>query len=64
MYDKWWTDVLPLLENENAAQPAFNLFNNVCFGGINLNIANAAFGRVTAQVNTPRAVQFKAKILF
>lgn len=43
---------------------AFNLFNNVRFGGINTNITNAAFGRVTAQVNTPRVVQFKAKILF
>jgi len=43
---------------------AFNLFNNVRFGGINTNITNTAFGRVTAQVNTPRVVQFKAKIVF
>jgi hypothetical protein len=43
---------------------AFNAFNNVRFGGINLNITNAAFGKVTSQVNTPRAVQFSARISF
>jgi hypothetical protein len=43
---------------------AFNLVNNVRFGGIDTNITNAAFGRVTVQVNTPRVVQFKGKILF
>jgi hypothetical protein len=43
---------------------AFNAFNNVRFGGINLNITNAAFGKVSSQVNTPRAVQFSARISF
>jgi hypothetical protein len=43
---------------------AFNIFNNVRFGGIATNITNAGFGQVTAQVNTPRVVQFKAKIVF
>lgn len=43
---------------------AFNAFNNVRFGGINLNITNAAFGRVTSQMNTPRVVQFSARIRF
>ena len=26
-YDKWWAEVLPLLENENAAQPAVNPYH-------------------------------------
>jgi hypothetical protein len=43
---------------------AFNVFNNVRFGGIATSITSASFGRVTAQVNTPRVVQFKAKIVF
>jgi carboxypeptidase family protein len=43
---------------------AFNVFNNVRFGGIATSITSASFGRVTAQANTPRVVQFKAKIVF
>ncbi len=43
---------------------AFNIFNNVRFGGIATNITNASFGRVTSQANTPRVIQFKAKIAF
>jgi Carboxypeptidase regulatory-like domain len=43
---------------------AFNVFNNVRFGGIATNITNASFGRVTSQANTPRVIQFKAKIAF
>ncbi len=27
VYDKWWADVLPLLENENASQPAVNPYH-------------------------------------
>jgi Carboxypeptidase regulatory-like domain len=43
---------------------AFNVFNNVRFGNIGTTITNANFGRITAQVNTPRAVQFKARLAF
>jgi hypothetical protein len=43
---------------------AFNAFNNVRFGGININITNAAFGRVTNQANTPRVFQIAARIRF
>ena len=43
---------------------AFNLFNNVRFGGISTNITSAAFGRVTSQANTPRVVQLKLRIEF
>ncbi len=43
---------------------AFNLFNNVIFGGINTNITSAAFGRVSSQANTPRVVQLKARVEF
>jgi len=43
---------------------AFNLFNNVRFGGIGTNITNANFGRVNSQANSPRAVQFNARIEF
>lgn len=43
---------------------SFNVFNNVRFGGIATDLTSASFGRVTAQANTPRVVQFKAKIIF
>lgn len=42
----------------------FNIFNYVRFGGINTNITNAAFGKVTTQTNTPRVLQFKFRIEF
>jgi len=46
---------------------AYNLFNNVRFGGIgtaigNIASPNAAFGKVTTQTNLPRAIQFKFRI--
>ena len=43
---------------------AFNVFNTVVFGGIATDITSASFGRVSAQANTPRAVQLKARIDF
>jgi hypothetical protein len=43
---------------------AFNVFNNVIFGGINTNITSAAFGRVGSQANSPRVVQFGARLSF
>src|SRR4029079_9862664 len=42
----------------------FNVWNYVRFGGINTNITNAAFGKVTTQTNLPRVFQFKFRILF
>jgi hypothetical protein len=42
----------------------FNLFNNVIFGGIQTNITNANFGRVSSQVNTPRVGQIKLRVDF
>jgi hypothetical protein len=42
----------------------FNVFNQVVFGGINTNITSANFGRVTSQINSPRAVQLKARFEF
>ncbi len=42
----------------------FNLFNTVVFGGINANITNANFGRVSSQTNTPRVIQLKARVEF
>jgi hypothetical protein len=42
----------------------FNLFNTVVFGGINNNITNANFGRVSSQVNAPRVIQLKARVEF
>ena len=32
----------------------FNVFNTVVFGGIQTNITNMKFGRVSSQANTPR----------
>jgi outer membrane receptor protein involved in Fe transport len=42
----------------------FNLFNTVVFGGINANITNANFGRVSSQTNTPRVAQLKVRVEF
>ena len=42
----------------------FNLFNNVVFGGIQTNITNANFGRVSSQTNTPRVGQVKVRLEF
>jgi hypothetical protein len=42
----------------------FNLFNTVVFGGINTNITNANFGRVSSQTNQPRVAQFKLRVEF
>lgn len=47
-----------------AGIEVFNLFNTVVFGGINLNITNASFGRVSRQVNTPRVAQLKVRVEF
>ena len=42
----------------------FNLFNTVVFGGINTNITNANFGRVSSQINQPRVAQIKVRLDF
>jgi hypothetical protein len=42
----------------------FNLLNSVRFGGIGTNITAANFGKVSAQVNLPRVVQFRLKLDF
>ena len=42
----------------------FNLFNTVIFGGIQTNITNANFGRVSSQANTPRVGQIKVRLEF
>ena len=39
----------------------FNVFNTVVFGGIQTNITNANFGRVSSQANTPRVGQIKVR---
>ena len=43
---------------------ALNAFNRVQFANPNTTVTNSAFGRVSAQANTPRQVQFGLKILF
>ena len=40
----------------------FNIVNYVRFAGINTNINNAAFGKVTNQANLPRVFQFKFRV--
>ena len=42
----------------------FNLFNTVVFGGIQTNISNASFGRVSSQANAPRVGQLTVKFEF
>jgi hypothetical protein len=67
----WNTDLsvsrkFPIRENIRFVFGAdgFNVFNYVRFGGINTNITNAAFGKVTSQANLPRVFQFKFRIEF
>jgi hypothetical protein len=42
----------------------FNVFNTIVFGGIQTNITNANFGRVSSQINTPRVAQIKMRLEF
>ena len=43
---------------------ALNAFNFMNFAAPNQSIASASFGLITAQANSPRVVQFAARILF
>lgn len=43
---------------------AFNAFNHVQFGSPNTSVNSTSFGRITSQANTPRQLQFAAKLLF
>ena len=43
---------------------AFNLINRVQFGDPTLSSASAVFGIITAQVNTPRLLQFSVRLNF
>jgi hypothetical protein len=42
----------------------FNLLNNVNFAGPNLNIQAPSFGRIEAQTNQPRIIQFALRVNF
>jgi hypothetical protein len=55
-------DLVPLFARD-AGVEIFNPFNNVVFGGINTNITNANFGRVSSQTNT-RVAQLKIRVEF
>lgn len=43
---------------------ALNAFNRVQFANPNTSVTSSSFGRVTAQANTPRQVQFGLKLLW
>ena len=43
---------------------AFNAFNNVRFGGPNINTTSAAFGKITSQANSPRLMQISTRVEF
>jgi hypothetical protein len=43
---------------------ALNAFNRVQFANPNTTVTSSSFGRVTAQANTPRQVQFGLKFLW
>lgn len=43
---------------------AFNLFNNVVFGGIKTTVGDSNFGEVTSQANSSRDIQLAARIEF
>jgi Carboxypeptidase regulatory-like domain/TonB dependent receptor len=42
----------------------FNVFNTIVFGGIQTNITNTNFGRVSSQINAPRVAQIKIRLEF
>ena len=42
----------------------FNAFNNPHFANPNTSLGNAAFGRISATVLTPREIQFGLKLTF
>jgi len=41
-----------------------NAFNRVQFSSPNTSVTSTSFGRVTAQANTPRQVQFGLKLIW
>jgi hypothetical protein len=43
---------------------AFNAFNHVQFGNPNTSVNSTSFGQITSQANSPRQLQFGAKLLF
>ncbi len=43
---------------------AFNVFNHVQFGSPNTSVASTSFGTITSQANSPRQIQFGAKLSF
>ena len=43
---------------------ALNAFNRVQFSGPNTSVTSTSFGRVSAQANAPRQVQFGLKVLW
>lgn len=42
----------------------FNFINTPVFGGPNTSVNNRNFGRITAQANAPRQIQFGLKLLW
>jgi hypothetical protein len=42
----------------------FNMFNHVRFGGPDINVSSPTFGKVFAQANQPRAIQFGLRVGF
>ncbi|MCU1322124.1 MAG: hypothetical protein JWM43_1773 [Acidobacteriaceae bacterium] len=47
-----------------AAVSAFNVYNTVNFGGVNVNVTSTTFGTVSSQANSPRKLQGEARITF
>ena len=43
---------------------ALNAFNRVQFSGPNTSVTSSSFGRVSAQTNAPRQIQFGLKLLW
>lgn len=43
---------------------SFNVFNHVQFGAPNTSVSSSSFGQITSQANSPRQMQFGAKLLF
>jgi len=43
---------------------AFNVFNHVQFGSPNTSVASTSFGTISSQANSPRQIQFGAKLSF
>jgi hypothetical protein len=55
---------LPYKVNLELRFESYNVFNHPQFGSPNTSVTSSSFGSITSQANSPRQLQFGAKIMF